>query len=887
MSAGIQITQLSAGTIKQTDVYPAVDVTDHSQSPDGTTKKYTLTQLGAFLGFTLVSNSITNFSLNASAQFLQKVDIGTAGQLSISDTGIVTLGIWHGTAIDGTYINYNTTNLKVTASQLDTIQGISTAASPTFTSLTATGSVAGTTYFVNTTNTDNTSGTSNAANKLKVGGTTAGDPYTAYIIGTSDSWAVGVDNSLTQKFSIRYSVDENASPSFGTDWLTITTGGLVSMFSLYVNNGITLATIGGGSLVSATTGGAFTEVASVATGNVLLSGGVGAQPTWGKVGLTTHVSGTLGVGNGGSGTATTFTQGSIVFAGASGVYSENNTGLFWSNSTGQFGVGTSSPSTDTLVQFTGSKANIITTTGTQTAVSSAGVQGTYAAITVLSPTNGSNLSTSFLGQTTILIPSGKTGVLVSSFAATPITNFNVGTVTEYAGFYFDGGNNSGGGTYTTTYGLLIKKPIFGSTVITARILGRTQIGTSQQFDVSDSGVVTAGTWNGTLIGVTYGGTGANLSATGGASQYLKQSSSGAAITVGTIPASDIASGAALTRTNDTNVTLTLGGTPTTALLAATSLTLGWTGQLDLTRGGTNASLTASNGGIVYSTASALAVLASTATALRMLQSGASTTPAWSTTTWPATTTINRLLWSSAANVISDLATANDGVLITSSGGVPSISSTIPNATQDNITRLGTIASVGAAIGVTFGGTGTSTQFTAGSVIYAGASGVYSQDNSNLFWDATNHRLGIGTTSPFYALNVQVASNTTVLLRDPTGVGVDGGTSGILFSIADTSVTTDQFAKGGIFFEKVNADGSARGKLHLCVNTASDSTNASKSNAIITLYNGFVQFNSTSFTANGTTATVLTSLGPAGANTTVQEWLTVKNPEGTTRYIAAY
>jgi hypothetical protein len=44
--------------------------------------------------------------------------------------------------------------------------------------------------------------------------------------------------------------------------------------------------------------------------------------------------------------------------------------------------------------------------------------------------------------------------------------------------------------------------------------------------------------------------------------------------------------AALTKTDDTNVTLTLGGSPTTALLHATSLTLGWTGTLSGTRGGT-------------------------------------------------------------------------------------------------------------------------------------------------------------------------------------------------------------------------------------------------------------------------------------------------------------
>lgn len=45
--------------------------------------------------------------------------------------------------------------------------------------------------------------------------------------------------------------------------------------------------------------------------------------------------------------------------------------------------------------------------------------------------------------------------------------------------------------------------------------------------------------------------------------------------------------AALTKTDDTNVTLTLGGTPTTALLQATSLTLGWTGVLSSARGGSD------------------------------------------------------------------------------------------------------------------------------------------------------------------------------------------------------------------------------------------------------------------------------------------------------------
>lgn len=46
-------------------------------------------------------------------------------------------------------------------------------------------------------------------------------------------------------------------------------------------------------------------------------------------------------------------------------------------------------------------------------------------------------------------------------------------------------------------------------------------------------------------------------------------------------------------------------------------------------------------------------------------------------TYPTTTAINTILYSSAANVISALATANSGVVITSAGGVPSVSTALP------------------------------------------------------------------------------------------------------------------------------------------------------------------------------------------------------------------
>lgn len=68
-----------------------------------------------------------------------------------------------------------------------------------------------------------------------------------------------------------------------------------------------------------------------------------------------------------------------------------------------------------------------------------------------------------------------------------------------------------------------------------------------------------------------------------------------------------------------------------------------------------------------------------------------------------------------------------------------------------------------------GGTGTTTQFTTGSVVFAGASGVYSQDNANLFWDDTNNRLGIGTSSPSTKLEV-AGSGDQVAAVNSTATG---------------------------------------------------------------------------------------------------------------------
>jgi hypothetical protein len=117
-------------------------------------------------------------------------------------------------------------------------------------------------------------------------------------------------------------------------WATVSSS-LVSSFQTSLNGltpntattgAVTLAgtlgaTSGGTGLTSYTTGdiiyasatNTLSALADVATGNALISGGIGVAPSYGKIGLTTHVSGTLPTVNGGT-NLTSFTTDGAVYA---------------------------------------------------------------------------------------------------------------------------------------------------------------------------------------------------------------------------------------------------------------------------------------------------------------------------------------------------------------------------------------------------------------------------------------------------------------------------------------------------------------------------------------------------------------------------------------------
>lgn len=106
---------------------------------------------------------------------------------------------------------------------------------------------------------------------------------------------------------------------------TPTSGALTNCTGLPLTTGVTgtlPAANGGtgqssytvGDIVYASTTTALSKLADVATGNALISGGVGVAPSYGKIGLTTHVSGTLPVANGGTGVTTSTGSGNVVLS---------------------------------------------------------------------------------------------------------------------------------------------------------------------------------------------------------------------------------------------------------------------------------------------------------------------------------------------------------------------------------------------------------------------------------------------------------------------------------------------------------------------------------------------------------------------------------------------
>lgn len=279
------------------------------------------------------------------------------------------------------------------------------------------------------------------------------------------------------------------------------------------------------------------------------------------------------------------------------------------------------------------------------------------------------------------------------------------------------------------------------------------------------------------------------------------------------------SGVALTKTDDTNVTLTLGGSPSAALVAATSLTLGWAGTLSVARGGTGGGVAsgtlldnitgfASTGHLVRTGAGAYAFRTATGTANRIditNGSGVSGNPTFdisasyvgqasittlgtiTTGTWSATTiaadkggtgqssyTTGDLLYASSSSALSklaDVATGNalisGGVGVAPSWGKVGISTHVSGLGTNVATFLGTPSSANLAAAITdetgsgalvFGTSPTIATPSLTSPTISGTSGnLYSGSYTPTLDNTTN----VSSSAAYAAQYVRIGDNVTV------------------------------------------------------------------------------------------------------------------------------
>lgn len=258
-------------------------------------------------------------------------------------------------------------------------------------------------------------------------------------------------------------------------------------------------------------------------------------------------------------------------------------------------------------------------------------------------------------------------------------------------------------------------------------------------------------------------------------------------------------------------------------LAQVQTLFGFTaGILALANGGTNAALTASNGGIFYSTATAGAILSGTATAGKVLQSGATAAPTWSTPTYPSasgsagkilrsdgtnnvyststfadTYAVSTLLYAASSNTVSGLATTNRASLSTNATGIPTwialtdgqlvIGSTAGAPAAANLTAGPGVSISNTSNTITISGTGSGIGWTD----VTGTSQIMVADNGYVADNAGLVTLTMPATASFgQAITVQGKGTGGWLIAQPASLTIHVGnvatTAGVGGSVASTN-----------------------------------------------------------------------------------------------------
>ncbi len=160
-------------------------------------------------------------------------------------------------------------------------------------------------------------------------------------------------------------------------------------------------------------------------------------------------------------------------------------------------------------------------------------------------------------SSTKLIFHPSTGILTATGFSGPLTGAvtgNADTATALA----DNPADCASDTYATS--INASGTLGCGTVTNAGLAGSIAASKLVGSDIATVGTITTGVWSGTIVTIAKGGTGVTLAATGGASQVLKQVSTGANVTVGTLSCADLSDDAASCATDATNMGNAASGT---------------------------------------------------------------------------------------------------------------------------------------------------------------------------------------------------------------------------------------------------------------------------------------------------------------------------------------